>query len=192
LTVNAPTFRDTIAAFRATFQPTEEQAAHWKGRLTFEVLDNWARHPQCEQIWGKLGSGLAIPPAALIATVLFHRFVAEEAAIRIRAWPALEKKLDARAKRHIRDKTRRQLEHESALAATFTETRDRMFGRKVASGPRKRFMVGLTAKFKERSGQPFNEEVAYLTEIAFGGEVTVDMVRGTSKPTRDRDIRPPK
>jgi hypothetical protein len=186
-------FRDAIASFRAALrQPTEQQAAHWKGRLSFEVLDNWAKHPQCEQIWSKLASELAVPPGALIATVLLHRFEAEEAAIRIRAWPALEKKLDARAKRHIRNKARRQLEHESGLAATFIEVRDRMFSRKVASGPRKRFMASLTAKFKERSGQPFNEEVAYLTEIAFGGEVTVDMVRGTSKPTRDRDIRPPK
>ena len=41
-------------------------------------------------------------------------------------------------------------------------------------------------------GQPFDKEVATLTEIAFDEPVTEDMVRGTRKRTRDRDIRPPK
>jgi hypothetical protein len=177
-------FKAVIAAYRGQLPPSNPDPAHWKIQLIHKILDDWAVHPACESIWKKIAPRWKGPPALLIASVIRVRIRLEEADRRVKDWPDLEGKIVIRTMRHLREGAHRNIARENLAehAATFKESRDKLFGRKLADGPRVYFMAALVAGFKERMGKPFNEEVAHLTEIAFDlNTVTVDMVRSASK-----------
>jgi hypothetical protein len=66
----------------------------------------------------------------------------------------------------------------------YGDIRRRGFSRETETAPRQFFMNDWSAKFQELCGQPLDEVVAFLTQIAFNVEVTADAVREARKPRR--------
>jgi hypothetical protein len=154
-------------------------------------LARWIDHPECESIWIILRPLLKveITPDYFIAQIIFARFDAEQLNIIVRKGPALEAKARARTKRHLREKKYTQLAAENALLGEFVSRRARVLGREK-TGPRTNFMKGLSAGFVRWCGQPLDDVVGVLTEIAFGEPMTGEAARAAR--TRHRSTRPPK
>jgi hypothetical protein len=170
-------------------------------RLSLKVIDRWQAHAATETIWNGLKGRLpseALPTAEEFIFLVLQRRLLHEQVKRVNdETPIVERAVRARAEQYWKAKQGKQYELAAIVRSKlddFREQRERLLGRKKQEAPRKLFMVGWSDKFKELCGDPLDEIVRVLTEIAFGQEVTIDSVRGAKKPTtrRDRDIRPPK
>lgn len=185
-------FRAELKAFQKRL-PALTPDIHWKGRLAHEILAHWIDHPECEAIWTTLHPLLkvAVSPGHFISEVIFARYDAEQLNIVVREAPAIEARARARALRHFKKKNYSQLVLEDELLTDFVGLRARVIGRKKTTGPRINFMREMSAGFQHWCGQPLDNVVRVLTEIAFGQPVTIEAVRGARnpRPSRDRGIR---
>jgi hypothetical protein len=191
----ADSFKTELATYRRTL--VEQRPDDAQRRLALEVIDRWNEHISVESFWGKIVQKLRpedLPrPEQFIDLVLQRRILAARIDEVDRETPALEKKVKSRAKRHLREKTYSKVATEIGLLADIVDQRKRLLGRE-SGGQRKVFVVGWSEKFEELCGQPLDEVVRVLTEIAFDTEETIGGIRGMRRPTKrgDRDTRPSK
>ena len=182
-------FRDALAAFRKNFeayaeQASEEQKAHFKYRLTLEILDRWDAAGDCEKIWKMLGPKLKIPPSLFIGQIIFGRTNAEEFAIRLREWPELEAKVVAMEKRHVLNKNPEGLEEIIPLHAGFNRARA-TYSQKTATAPRQDFIIQLSRAIEMRCGSTHDGAVALLAQIVFNERISAETVRKARKQNRN-------
>jgi hypothetical protein len=92
-------------------------------------------------------------------------------------------------KRHLKDKQFLRAANELEMLGTVRGLREHLLSRKEKTAARQYFMTGWSRRFQAMCGQPLDEIVRVLTDIAFGGEAQTQAVRDARKR---RDIRPPK
>jgi len=185
-------FKSELTAYRRKL--FLHRANHPQLRLCLEVLNRWENHGSVETRWNTITEKL--PPEArptagqFIDLVLERRVVAEELYRVMREAPGEKAKKRARIKRRLNTDAEWQAGAKIFTAlADFRDKSEQVLGREKGTAPRKRFESGWRDKFKEQCGQPLDEVVRVLSEIAFGGERKIGAVRGTQ---RHRDTRPPK
>jgi hypothetical protein len=190
----SPTFRDELKAYQRRLPALTRDNDHWKGRLAHEVIAQWIDHTECELIWTTIRPLLKveITPGQFIKEIIFARFDAEQLSIIAAKAPNIEATMRARTKRHLQKKEYAQLGHENTLLDDLIERRAQ-FGREK-TGPRLDFMRRLSAGFLRWCGQPLDNVVRVLTEIAFGDPITTEAVRAARSPRarRCRGTRPQK
>ena len=189
------TFRDELKLYQRRLPALTTENDHWKGRLAHAILERWIDRNECESIWVTIRPLLRVQvtPGHFIAEIIAARFEAEQLDIIAREAPAIENKNKARTKRHLQEKKYSELAKENAALADFVDRRARVLGREK-TGPRLHFMRQLSAGFIRWCGQPLDNEVRLLTEIAFGVELTSEAARAARNPRarRNRCTRPPK
>ena len=189
------TFRDELKAFQRRLPTLTAENNHWKGRLAHDVIARWVDHSECESIWTTVRPLMRVQltPGHFIAEIIFARNDVEQLNFIVREAPAIEAKARARTKRHLKERKYSELAEENALLGEFVERRARVLGREK-TGPRINFMKRLSAGFVQWCGQPLDNVVRVLTEIAFGEPITTEAVRAARKPrTRsNRGTRSPK
>jgi hypothetical protein len=176
----SPSFRGELAAFRKRLMtgPDDE----WR-RLFVEVLDRWENHPDVEETWRKITAKVPTAVAGgFIADVLLRRKLVEEIDSRMAQLPGIEGKVRSSTKRHLKEGKYREIADANGLLADVKEMRAQVLGRE-RTGSQKHFTIGWSKLFQEVCGQPLDEVVAFLTEIAFGGPVSTEAVRGARKAT---------
>lgn len=188
-------FRAALATYRQ--QIVTDNEGHPQLPLWLNVLDNWARHKSVEKIWltikEKMPAEFMLTEEELIWLVLDQRLNVLEPLSRIvDELPKVEKQVDHRTKRHLKERKRTQIATENALLQTVLDGSERLLGREKKTAIRNRFILGWTDRFVQNCGQPLDDVVKGLTEIAFGKAITVDAVRGARKnrPQADRDTAP--
>jgi hypothetical protein len=192
------TFRSALFAYRkellAAGVPPQS--------LAVRVIDRWSNHGAVESLWKtiakKLPAEVLPTPKEFIGLVVQRRLLCEQLQEIVREAPALEAKTNARAKQNLREKKRKAVIVEQMALDNFVDHGTRLFGREKVTGPRNKvFMRGWSDKFRELCGDPLDEVVRVLTEVAFGGSISIASVRGTNRATtrtarKGRDTRPPK
>jgi hypothetical protein len=187
----SPSFKSELTAIR------EDYVASNQGRhelpLAISIIDRWIKRNETDAIWETLKSKIpdALPREFIIG-LLNHRLTLENVNRIIRDGPGVEAKIKTRTKRHLQAKKHLELAYENAMLGHHIEIREQLLGRKKTTAARQMFMAGCSSLFKHRCGQPLDEVVRVLTEIAFDCNVTLDMVREATKPPRQRGIRHPK
>jgi hypothetical protein len=203
----SPTFKAAIAAYRLAIisnpAPVHLQN-RWKYELTLEVLDRWEKHAAVETIWSTIKPKLepAIP-GLFINVILKMRIHAERVDKYVHELPGTKQQAVSKIKRLTTDEKFDKVRDWSSLVHDVSKGRAR-FSRKTESAALVDFMVQLRSWFNNEWGQPFDDVVATVTNIAFGlrpkppmtrrgenEEVTADHVRDAARAV-DRDIRPPK
>src|SRR5262245_57293207 len=148
-------------------------------RLAIDVLDRWKDHASAETIWSKIRQKMpGITAREFIAVNLERRLaIAEQLKVRIPEMHGVEASARRRAAHHRKAGDGSRAAAEMSQLERFRADRVRVLGRKMKDAPRVMFMKGWSAKFRELCGQPLDEVVAFLTEVTFGGQVTIDAVR---------------
>ncbi len=188
------TFRDELKDFQQRLPALTPENDDWMERLVHEVLVRWMDHTECESIWTTIRPLLrvAVTPVHFIDEVIL-RIDAEQLNTVVREAPVLEAKMRTRMKRLFSAKQYSRLAPLNAVLGDFNERKARVLGRKK-TGPRINFMKELSAGFVKWCGQPLDNEVRVLAEIAFGGPTTTEAVRAARSPRarRHRVVRPQK
>jgi hypothetical protein len=192
------TFKSALLAYRKQLVALDVPPRS----IVFRVLDRWSKHGSVEPIWEtvkkKLPADVVPTPVEFIELVLQRRLLCERLEEIVGEAPEIERKTDARSKRHLRDRNRSALIAEQTALNNFTVSGERLFGREKATGPRNKvFMRGWSDKFRELCDDPLDEVVRVLTEVAFGEPISIGAVRGTGRVTtrnarQNRDTRPRK
>jgi hypothetical protein len=181
----SPSFQSELASYRRRL--VAERADYVYLPIALEILDRWREHPDAEAIWTTLGQKLPpelMPMATqLIDLVLEKRLLMREVQLVVNQIPRRKAKTAQWSKHQLQDKNYAALVAAGSLLDEITSGAERLLGRKKGTGPRKVFITGWRDKFVEFCGQPLDDVVRVLTEIAFGGEITKDTVRATQKPT---------
>jgi hypothetical protein len=192
----SPTFRDALKSHRQWLRTLPK----WKRRIANEVIVRWIDHPECESIWVTVCSHLKVQvtPDRFIAEIISTRLAAEP----LDAKPeAFKGKMHALTNKLSREERYQELADRNQDFATtiakYEHDREQVeragiLGRK--SPGRMFFMRQVSAGFTQWCGQPLDDVVRVLTDIAFDTEVTTEAVRGARnpRPKRDRGIRHPK
>jgi hypothetical protein len=185
----APSFKSEIAAYRQRF--VKERADYPRLAPALRVLDRWSDHPATEAIWKTINERLpaeAVPTAEQLINLVLQRWDAASALNeRVPQITDIEIKTRHRIKDHLHKRKYRQIARLAGWLDKILQTRTRLLGRQGAG--QKQFMKAWSESFQGLSGKPLDATVASLTEIAFDGKVTVDMVR---RARQDRSTRPPK
>jgi hypothetical protein len=202
----SPSFKAELAACRQMLML--KQKNHRQLSFMLKILDRWAGHPSAEDIWNTISSNW--PRNALRSAYSDDEFILDVLASAVWAKklkPVVyeldncETKTLAHNKRLIGHKRYSESADLMKLLAEVREGRRRLLSREKKTAARNYFMIGWQEKFITMCGQPLIDVVRVLTDIAFGGEVPVEAVRGARKPTtrearrpksRERDTRPPK
>lgn len=183
-----PSFKSELAAYRAWL--VNQPAAPEERELYLDILDRWADHAAVETTWAALANSIPpadmIPAADFISLVIERRGLAERLKVVVEEAHAVEARANSKAMRDIRSKRPGEAALKLALLDSFQGQSDRLLGRKKKDAPRKIFIVGWTELFRRLSGQPLDEAVRVLTEVAFGGDVPINAVRDARKPTAGR------
>lgn len=175
----SPTFRDDLKAHQENLSAWGLKEDHWKGRLAHEIIARWIDNNECETIWTTVQPFMKIAgvtPDHFISNIIAARLDTEQLNIIVREAPALEAKVRARTKRHVQEKKYSQLAYENEILGRFVERRRQTLGREK-TGPRIAFMKRLSGSFERWCGQPLDNIVRILTDIAFDGETTTEAVR---------------
>ena len=154
--------------------------------LWLKVLDRWRRHTAAEQIWqtlkNKVPAGDMLTEEEFIWLVLEQRLIVLEPLIKVvDGLPGKKQLVDHRTKRHMKEKKHTQIALENELLGRALDQSDRLLGREKKTAIRNRFVAAWSGKFTQICGQPLDEVVRVLTEIAFGKTMTIDSVRGVRK-----------
>jgi hypothetical protein len=183
-------FRAEIAAYRDKL--VADNDGHPQLQAWMKVLDNWSRHLGAEDIWTtlkeKLPTEIMLTEEEFIFLVLDRRFQLERLNNVIGVLPAVERQIDHQEKRNLKEKNRRRrafeharLAHANVLLTAVTDQSASLLGREKKNAVRNLFIIGWRDKFRELCGQPLDEVVRVLTEIAFDQPLTIDAVRGVQK-----------
>jgi hypothetical protein len=164
----------------------EELRKHWKYRLITQVLDSWERNADdAEKMWQDISRKLPpeIPAGVFIGAVVLERVKLEEVTQRLPDVPATIATAKADIKRRITDD---QFDIASAEAKALNNliSARSAFSRESRKAVEGRFMAFLQAFFEETCGRPFGKHVATLTDIAFGGEHSVESARDAVRRSR--------
>lgn len=191
----APSFRSELAAI-----PQDDLLA-WpeiekltldrdrKRQLVAKIISTWMDRADAETIWSTVSTKLPnVTVAEFVCQVVWRRLMAEKLAEMIRMAPGLETKARHQIKGYLARRNYSQLGSVNTPLDDFTKQRGQLLGRQK-SAPRSRFMWEWATVFRQRCGQPLDEVVRALTEIGFGGDVTLDAVRLAH---RHWSTRPPK
>jgi hypothetical protein len=180
--MSAQSFRNELATYRERIVGANPKFSG----LQLEILDRWRDHASVETIWKTIQSRLpadALPTAwEFISLFLERRAIAERVKVIGHEARHVEAKHLVRTKRHIKNRDYAAVAHENRLMSEFIES-NRLLGREKSRGHRKIFVKGWSDKFRELCGDPLDEVVRVLTEIAFGDTETIDAVRGVHRPT---------
>jgi hypothetical protein len=186
----SPSFRSEIAAYRGKLLADNE--GHPELSAWLALLDRWSDYAGAEQIWGALKT--KVPPERmltgeeLIYLVLNDRFNLLEPLNRVvDGLPEIERKVVQRTKRHLKEGKHGQIATENGLLQKVLNSSERILGREKRTAVRNRFISNWTTRFTEVCGQPLDDVVRQLAEIAFGKAVTLDTVRGTRKARKTTD-----
>jgi hypothetical protein len=189
------TFRDELKAYQQQLSALPPLNEPWKGQLAQEVVARWIDHTECESIWTTVWPlmKVQVTPGHFIREIILARNDTERLNIIVREAPTVEAKARARTRRLFREKKYTQLGYENEVLGDFVERRASVLGREK-TGPRLTFMKRLSGGFVRWCGQPLDNVVRVLTEIAFGEPITTEAVRAarSSRPKRDRGTRPAK
>jgi RNAse (barnase) inhibitor barstar len=185
-------FKDELADYRKAL--IEQRPDNAQRGLALQVIDRWMEHGSVQSLWDTLMRELRSEdrplPVQFIDLMLQRRILAERVEEVDQEAADLEKKVQSRAKRHLKDKAYAKASIELGLLTDFIDQRKRVLGRE-RGGHRKIFIVGWSQKFDELCGQPLDEVVRVLTEIAFDTEETIGGIRGARRPSSrgDRDTQ---
>jgi hypothetical protein len=191
----APTFRNAIAAYRKAIISDPRRGPGFG--IVVGILDRLNDQTDIEDIWNKMKPRLPNVPAAaglFITGIIKARLHAEAVDQLVEELPVVERKSVSRTKGFLAKKQFEAAAIEMSMIGTVSEGRKRLFSRKSESAAQVNFMVALRSYFADECGQPFDDVVATLTNIAFNiNWVTADHVRDAGRATgRRRDIRPQK
>lgn len=197
----SPSFKSELVACRQRL--VSELKNHPQLPFAVKVLDHWSKQPSVEDNWNTISSKLLVEysPEDFILDVLASGHQAKKHKSLVYELDGLEDKILARNKRFIQRKRYSDGALEMKLFAELREARRRLLSREKKTAARQYFTAGWRKKFITMCGQPLDDIVVKLTEVALGDEVTTEMVRGAVKSTtrvgrrskgRDRDTRPPK
>ena len=185
----APSFKREIAAYRQKL--IKERADYPRLVLALHVLERWSDHGAIEAIWETVNERLpaeAVPTGEQFIDLVLQRW---DRALAVNERVPRISDIETKTRRQIRDRLhKRQYGQVAQLAGWLDkihQKRARLLGREGTG--QTQFMKAWSESFQKLSGKPLDETVASLTEIAFGGEVTIDMVR---RARRDRSTRPSK
>src|SRR5262249_21033720 len=190
----APTFKDIIAAYRKhAFAGKPTRGIEY--RIAMRILNRMEKH-DLEALWNTVRPRLPqVPEAAglFITGIIKARIHAERVDHLVNELPAREKKTVLRTKEFLTKKQFQAAAIEMSMVGTVSEGRKRLFSRKSESAAQVDFMVALRSYFADECGQPFDDVVATLTNIAFNiDRITADHVRDAARDARKRGIRPSK
>ncbi|MHC4043557.1 hypothetical protein [Bradyrhizobium sp. 23AC] len=186
-----PSFKNEISDFRRALEPAGNDS---ELQLIVEVLDRWQEHPEVERLWEKISATQpAPPPRAFIAWLLDARTTSERVQRVVQAAPGVIAKARAVSNKDWKSGKFEEAALKARAAENFQKLADQVLGHKKSRAPRQRFMRLASEMFELNCGQPRDEIVASLTEIAFGDSVSAEVVRDARRsPKRHRDIRGPK
>jgi hypothetical protein len=178
-----PSFKGALAACRQRLE--SELKDHTKLAFALKILDRWSRQPALENTWATISPKLRVEYSAedFILDVLASAHCAEKLKLVVDELDSRGPKTIARSKHFIKSKRFSEAADVLKLLAEVREGRQRLLSRKKKTAARNYFMTGWGEKFITLCGQPFDDIVIQLTEIALGDEVTMEMARGARKPT---------
>jgi hypothetical protein len=170
----SPSFTDEIAAFRESLiagNPPHDKGYH----IAVGILDRWELHPDADSMWDKKIKPklhypepaelfIAIAPRLFIATVIKAGFVAYGIDKVVRELPGEDKKAVSSIKRLLNEGQRDHAQQILSLLSIVHKGREKL-SQKTEFAARTLFMVSLRNYFEEQCGQPFDDEVAILTNI---------------------------
>jgi hypothetical protein len=184
-------FKAALAAYQRREIVPEIVADAKQRQLAIKIIGRWKDHAAVETIWDTMEKKL--PAEAMPTADDFIYLVLE----RRLSWEEFNKKVIQQGSRVV-DNTRKTAKlhfvegdysnatKKASLADNFHRERDQLLGRKRAIAPRKLFAKGWSDKFRELCGDPLDEVVRVLTEIAYGGTRSIGEIRGYQKPTTRR------
>ncbi|MCA1414467.1 hypothetical protein I6F30_25425 [Bradyrhizobium sp. NBAIM20] len=186
-----PSFKNEISDFRRALEPVGNDSERL---LMLEVLDRWRDHPEAESLWEKISANQpSPPPRAFVAWLLDARTTSERVQQTVQAAPGVIAKARAVSNKDWKSGKFEQAALKARAAENFQNLADQVLGHKKSQAPRQRFMRLASEMFELNCGQPLDDVVASLTEIAFGGSVSAEVVRDARRSAkRHRDIRTPK
>jgi hypothetical protein len=174
--------------------------------LAIEIVNGWIKHREAETVWSTLRShvppdGLVvvtptvvmpiaiITPSGFVGVVIRSRFDADKFSQLIDEAGPREQKIRARAKRALANGNHEALAalaEEIGTLATFKRLRAAVL-RRQRSAPRTWFIQHWSGLFKDLCGQPLDEVVRFLTEIAFDDPaVTIETIKAARRSTKRR------
>jgi hypothetical protein len=194
-TTSTFSFGSELAAYREWFIANRQQFTAREHDIGLRVLERWQgrNRNDIEEIWNKIISKVrpdqcpANPAdfaAQFISAVISCRTEAETYKTILHAEPELGAKIARRRELHLKNQDYNSLICDDELRKQYGDIRRRVFSRDTKTAPRKFFMNDWSGKFQELCGQPLDEVVAFLTQIAFDIQVTADAVRDSRKPRR--------
>jgi hypothetical protein len=191
----SPSFKNELTSYRRRSVP--KIANDEQRQLAVRIIDDWKDHAAVETIWNTIKQKLPakdLPTAEeFIYLVLERRLSWEEFNKKkvIQQGPEVEANVRRTANLHWKKGDYDNAKDKMVYADKFHARRDQLLGRKKTTAPQKLFMKGWSDKFRELCGDPLDEVVRVLTEIAFDKAVPMSAVRDTGKPTT-RKARQPK
>jgi hypothetical protein len=158
--------------------------------IVINLINQWMAHPDVEHIWNILREKL--PPEVMptaqqfIQKVIERRIVAHRLRSVINESQQITDKGRHKAKRHRKEGRAREGDAMMWAVVKFEDQNTRILGRQKNESPQKKFILGWRDEFRRLCGQPLDEVVADLTDIAFEQTKTREQVRDTAKPTTRR------
>jgi len=148
-------------------------------KLAGEVIARWIEHSDCELVWTKIEPLLPeemAEPFGLIHGVIEARIDAVAIDRVVKELPALERKVQGRAIKRLRQRDYREAMGEVALLDTILGQRKRTLSRKSKTAALTNFITRTSMQMIHLCGQPLDDVVRILTEIAFDTEVSTETI----------------
>jgi hypothetical protein len=189
----SPSFRAELAAYREKLIADNGRSPQLQPWV--KVLDDWAKHAAAEDIWRTVKE--RIPPENLLTAeefiflVLDFRFRLEPVNRVTSELRTAERRIDHLAKLNLKERNRAKraleyarLAHVNGLFANVLDRSATLLGREKKTAVRNMFVMTWRDKFRENCGQPLDEVVRVLAEVAFGEkDLTLETIRGAGRRT---------
>jgi hypothetical protein len=181
-------FIEALKAFRIQAAPDSARLAqHSKWQLITEVLDRWEAYEDTEILWRDISQELPgeVSASMLIGAVVLERIQLEGVARRLADVTDTIAAAKADLKRRVGREEYDVVALEAQQLAKLISARQ-SFSRKTKDAAEDRFMVFMAFWFEQKCGRPLHNQVATLTDIAFGGEHFAEDVREAMRRQRGR------
>jgi hypothetical protein len=153
-----------------------------KAQGALGLIERWRNHGAAETIWATVSDKIPGWTARdFIFTVLADRLNAERLNVLLDWDKNITGNAEAQIKAHLRAGEMADVTLKSAALVVYQESR-RHVSRKRKTAARTYFMRLSSGRFVEMCGQPLDEVVAAITEIAFGEETGSEAVRRARRP----------
>lgn len=185
-----PSFRNEIAEYRRELGLGKNDR---EILLMRAVLDRWEEHPEADIIWRKISATVPnLSAQSFIGGVLHVREMCDRLRHVLEESPALATRARRSAEKDDDADRYEVAAWKRRGAKILLDDADRLVGRKKDGASRQHFMRMTSQMVMENCGQYFDDVVASLTEIAFGGTIDGRAVRDARRAAKRRDIRTPK